>query len=407
MAATLATITPYLKEVYQGRIREQLNTEVVTLKRITRSSSGVTSETGGKYVTFPIHTRRNNGIGSRLESEVLPTPGQQGYAAARVGLKYAYGGLQLTGQMIALSDTDAKAFAKGLDTEVEGLKNDAVKDMNRQIYADGTGRIATMKTTASANTFNVDDARLFQIGENVDIVTLPNTVAVTGRLVVSVSLTGGTADTVTLSGAAFAGVAGQIFVRQGSGPAVAGNREITGFGAIVSNTGALYNVDPATEPTWAATVDANGGTARALSEGRMITMADNIRTQGGTTTVIFQSLGLRRAYFNLLSQQRQVVNTQDFKGGFTGLAFTTDRGEIPVVADPDAPLGKQWFINEDALTYYRDEEWHWLDRDGSMWKQVRDASGDYDAYYARLVEYHELGTERRNTHGLIADLTEA
>ena len=48
MAATLATITPYLKEVYQGRIREQLNTEIVTLKRITRSSSGVTSETGGK-----------------------------------------------------------------------------------------------------------------------------------------------------------------------------------------------------------------------------------------------------------------------------------------------------------------------------------------------------------------------
>jgi len=91
MAATLATIDSYLKEVYQGRIREQLNDEIVALKRITRSGSGVTNEVGGKYVTFPIHTRRNAGIGSRFESEALPTPGQQGHAAARVGLKYAYG----------------------------------------------------------------------------------------------------------------------------------------------------------------------------------------------------------------------------------------------------------------------------------------------------------------------------
>jgi hypothetical protein len=141
MPATLATIESYLKEVYQGRIREQLNDEIVALKRITRSGAGVTNEVGGKYVTFPIHTRRNSGIGSRFESEALPTPGQQGHAAARVGLKYAYGGIQLTGQAISLSDTDAKAFAKALDNEVEGLKNDLMKDMNRQIYGNGNGAI--------------------------------------------------------------------------------------------------------------------------------------------------------------------------------------------------------------------------------------------------------------------------
>lgn len=405
MAATLATITPYLKEVYQGRIREQLNTSITALTRILRSSSGVTNETGGKYVTFPVHTRRNSGVGSRLESEALPTPGQQGYAAARIGLKYAYGGLQLTGQMIALSDSDAKSFARGLDTEVTGLQNDVKKDINRQIYADGTGTIAVVNGVVSSTTIPVNDARLFQIGENLDLITLPSTVAQAGRVVQSVSLAAG-ANTVTVSGAAITTVVGQILVRSGSGPSASGNREITGFGAIVSNTGALYNIDPAVEPQWASVVDANGGTTRALSESRMITMADNIRVNGGNTTVIFQSLGVRRAYFNLLSQQRQVVNSQDFKGGFTGLAFTTDNGEIPAVVDVDAPLNTQWFMNEDDLTFYRDEEWHWLDRDGSMWKQVRDTNGDYDAYYARLVEYHELGTDRRNTHGVIKDIQE-
>jgi hypothetical protein len=128
------------------------------------------------------------------------------------------------------------------------------------------------------------------------------------------------------------------------------------------------------EPVWKSEVDQNGGTGRALSEGLMIQMTDRIRTNGGKTTLILQSLGVRRSYFNLLSQLRQTVNTQDFTGGFKGLAFTTDQGEIPTVADVDAPLGQQLFLNEDALTFYRDEEWHWLDRDGQMWKQVRDAT---------------------------------
>ena len=399
MPATLTSISSYLKEVYQGRIREQLNSDTKTLKRIMRSSAGVTNEVGGKYVTFPVHTRRNSGIGSRNEMEPLPIPGQQGNAAARVGLKYGYGGVQLTGQAISLSDTDAKAFAKAIDQEMDGLKTDLQKDMNRQVYGDGSGAIGTVSTAAAGtNSVVVSDARLFQIGALVDLVTLPSTVVAAARNITAINLA---TNTITLSGAAFTTVVGQIVVRNGSL-----GREITGLAAIVNNAGTLYNIDPTVEPEWTATVDANGGTPRALSEGRMITMADNIRARGGKTTVIFQSLGVRRAYFNLLSQQRQVVNEQKFTGGFTGLAFTTDDGEIPAVADVDAPLGTQYFINEDALTFYRDEEWHWLDRDGSMWKQVVDASGRYDAYVAHLIEYHELGTDRRNTHGVIKDLIE-
>jgi hypothetical protein len=406
MTATLATIESYLKEVYQGRIREQLNEEIVALKRITRSGAGVTNEVGGKYVTFPIHTRRNSGIGSRFENQALPVPGRQGHAAARVGLKYAYGGVQLTGQAISLSDTDAKAFAKALDNEVEGLKNDLMKDMNRQIYGNGNGAIGVATGANTGAVVPVADARLFQIGMVCDTQT-GTTVDNTNLVVSSVSLAPG-ANTVTFTttpGTALASA--DIIVRAGSGIAAGGTKELTGLAAIVSNTGTLYNIDPTVEPEWQASVSANGGTPRALSEALMIQMTDSIRTKGGSTSLILQSLGVRRAYFNLLSQLRQTVNTQEFTGGFSGLAFTTDRGEIPVVADVDAPLNTQWFLNEDAITYYRDEEWHFLDKDGSMWKQVRDSNGDYDAYYARMVEYHELGTDRRNSHGVIRDITEA
>jgi hypothetical protein len=402
MPATLATIDSYLKEVYTGKIRRQLNDEITTLKRVTRSGSGVSAETNGKYVTFPVHVRRNAGIGSRNEMDALPVPGQQGYAAARLALKSAYGGLQITGQAIDMADTDPKAFAKSIDEEMDRLKVDVRKDMNRQIYGDGSGAISTIRSVVTSATLPVVDARLFQLGEVVDVYTLPSTLIVAGRSITAIDLTAG-ANTVTISGAAIGPtVVGQVIVRTGSL-----SKEITGFASIVAATGILYNINPTTEPEWTAEVDANGGTPRALSEGLMQKMVDRIRTRGGKTTVIFQSLGVRRSYANLLLQLRQVVNSQNFTGGFSGLAFTTDSGEIPVIADIDAPLGKQWFINEEALTFYRDEEWHWLDRAGSMFQQVRDTNGVYDAWYAHLVERHELGTDRRNTHGLISDLIES
>lgn len=398
MAATLATIEPYLKEVYTGKIRRQLNEEITTLKRITRSSAGVSNEVNGKYVTFPIHTRRNNGIGSRLEMDPLPVPGQQGYAAARLALKYAYGGFQITGQTISMSSTDAKAFARTVDEEVERLKVDVKKDMNRQIYGTGSGAIGAITGAATGNVIPVNDARLFQMGARVDIATLPSTVAIADRTITGISVQN---NTVTVSGAAPTVTSGQIIVRTGSL-----GKEITGLGAIVDDSSVAYNINPATEPEWTSEVDSNGGTPRALSEQLMVQMADRIRVRGGKTTVIFQSLGVRRAYWSLLSQLRSIVNDQEFKGGFKGIAFTTDQGEIPVVADVDAPLGTQYYLNEDALTFFRDEDWHWLDRDGSMFKQVRDSNGVYDAWYAHLVEYHELGTDRRNTHGVIKDIAE-
>ena len=399
--ANLASITPYLKEVYTGKIRRQLNDDITTLKRITKTDANVTSNHEGKYVTFPVHVRRNSGIGSRLESEALPNPGQQGYAAAQLNLKSAYGAIELTGQAIDMADSDTKAFAKSVDEEMERLRVDLKKDMNRQIYGDGTGAIGVVKSVVTSTTIPVNDARLFQIGAIVDLVTLPTTVVQAARTITAIDLTAG-ANTVTVSGAAITTVVGQIFVRNGSL-----NREVTGFNAIVKNTGTLYNINPATEPEWKAEVDSNAGVGRPLSEGLMITMADRVRTRGGKTTVIFQSLGVRRAYFNLLSQMRTIVNDTKFEGGFTGLAFTTDAGEIPVVADVDAPLGTQWFINEDALTWYRHADWDWLDKDGSMWSRKRSDTSVYEVWQAWMVERHELGTDRRNTHGRIDDITEA
>lgn len=403
MASNLAILNTVLKDIYEGSLRKQLNDETLALARIEKTSKGTTNDAGGKGAVFPIHTRRNTGLGARREMELLPTPGQQGTAAARVTLKYLYGGMQLTGQAIKLANTNYQSFISALELETNGLKTDLAVDMNRQVYGDGIGTLGTVVSGtggADNNVFVVNEAKFFQEGMLVDVfpagATTAGAVVAAGRTVLSVNVD---TNTVIVSGASITAAAGQFFTRAGNI-----SREWTGLKAIVSDTGVLYGIDPAVESVWKSSVDANSGTGRAVSEGLFTLMTDRIRTKGGgTPTVVFTSLGVRREYAALLMQQRTYVNTTEFTGGFKGIAFTTDNGDIPIISDKDAPKGTAYFLNEKHLKVYRESDWSWMDEDGNKFARVP----GYDAYSATMYQYSELATDRRNAHGVIRDLIES
>ena len=397
--ATLTTVTNIMKEVYQGRIQDQLQSEIVGIKRIERSSNGVTHEVGGKYVTFPVRVRRNPSIGYRNELEQLQNPGYQGYASVRTTLKYGYGRVRISGQVMQLAKTNAQAFANAMDMEVNGLKSDIAKDVNRIFYGDGTGTLAlTTAAGAASASYTATNPQYLEVGMVVDIVT-PGTGAVKATAL-TINAVNYTSGVVTLSTTATWAI-GDAIVRTGNGRLSSVNREPNGLASIVSDTGALYNIDPATEPIWKAVNNNNSGTNRALSEGLMIKMTDDTRRNGGKTSLILTSLGVRRAYFNLLVQQRKFTNTKEFAGGLTGLTFNNGR-EIPVVEDVDAPVSKMWFLDESTFTIYRSQDWSWLDTDGEVWKWYR----DYDAFEAVLSSYWELGINARNNNGVLADSNE-
>jgi hypothetical protein len=401
----MTTVDNILKEVYEdGGINDQLQSEIVALTRIEKSSEGVTHEVGGKYVRFPVRTQRNHGIGARNENEALPIARTQSYASAQVKLKYLYGALELSGPTFELADKNFQAFASALDQEVTGLKEGLRKDLARQVYGTNKGVMATANGAGSTTTFVCSDAQAqyLEVGMFVDIFTSADASRVADVTITNITSAAGT-TTVTFTPAAGGATASGDYITRDN----AVNKEITGLGSIVATSGSLYNIDPATTPVWAASVDSNSGTNRAVSEGLMINMVDTIRKKGGgKPTVVFCGLGVRRAYFNLLVQQRRMTNTTEFTGGFKGLAFTVDSGEIPIIADLDCPANVMQFLNEKELKWYNAGDWSFMDRDGSKWQRVITSAGSFDAYSAMLFQYAELGTHRRNAHGKIVDLTE-
>ena len=298
-----------------------------------------------------------------------------------------------------LVNENYQAFASAMDLEMTGLKNDLSKDTNRQFYGTNVGTIATATGANAGNnlfqTLAVTGSQYVEQGQQIDIVTSAtnSTIVAANRQITAFNPTTGV---ITFDGAVATTAIGNVIVRTGNY-----GREITGLAASVTNTGILFNVDPAVEPKWAAIVNGNSGTTRPLSEGLMITLTDQVRVNGGKTSLILCSLGVRRAYFNLLSQQRRYPSTTTFEGGFMGLAFSNGR-EIPVIEDVDCPANTMYFLDESKFKVYRAHDWSWMERDNSIWHWVV----GFDAYEAVMNQYWELGINQRNANAVLQDITE-
>lgn len=402
MTATLATVNGVLKEVYEGDINDQLQSEKVLVKRVESSSDGVFENAGGKYTTFPVRTKRNHGISYRDENVALAAAGRQGYAAATETLKYGYGRVRLTGQLMELANTNQKAFASAMEQEMGGLKEDLARDCNRIAWGHyqantvgATGIMARCTALGSATTtINAPTTSLIEVGMVIDITDNAGTPipSGTGRTVVSADYF---AASFTVDVAVTTAVGNNI-VRTGNF-----NKEPYGLLGIVDTTGTYHGINSATAGNeyWRSYVDS---TTTTLTESSMITTCDGIRRRGGKRpSAIFTSLGVRRAYFNLCTTLRRYNEPKEFSGGLIGLAFNYGK-EIPVVEDIDAPNSTALYLTESEIKIYRTKPWYWADTDGSVLKYVH----DYDAWEGLMKQYWQIVTHQRNAHAKQTNITE-
>lgn len=390
--ANLTSITPILKELYEGPICKNIQNETVLTQRMVTSNKGVTHKAGGKYVDFPILVGRNQGISFRQENEDLGNPGRARMKEVNVPLFYGYGRTRIQGQLFELAENDAQAFVNAVDNEMEVLKESVAKDQNRIYYGDGTGLLATITVTANSATQTVDDAYWLEIDAEVDVMNAAGTKIGTGVTITAVDYD---ANTVTFSASVNATANTHFIVRAGNYD-TATQREPSGLARITNNSVNLHGLN---DPSWKANVDALNGN---LSETRMIKMCDSIRRKGGKVSAIFTSLGVRRSLFNLYTQQRRFNGSMEFGGGFKALPFQYGTSDIPVVEDPDCPSGRMYFLTESDMRVYHSQDWHFEDKTGSMFVQV----SNKDAYDCFMKRYFEMATRRRNGQGVMTGITE-
>lgn len=429
--ASLNTLSNILKEYYQGPVVEQLNKEVLLLSRLESKSEDLV----GKRAYVPLVAARTTGIGARAENATLPAAGAYTYERAIYDLKYLYGKTAVTGPSMAKSKSEAGSFLEVLRSELDGLRMDLQKDLARQIYGNGSGKIATA-TAGSTTQMTVGKEVLnkgqLYVGMLVDLYDVSD--AGTGGATppvptysgVTITAVNASAGTITFAAQAAALASGDFVTRAGvkiytaqeapvnaEPPANPGtwaeSDEVDGLQKIVSATARLGGIDPtaAGKEWWKAQVVAYAdrkGTARETNTLKDLTLDDiqialnKARTAGGYPTAVVTTLGIQREFYKLLDDSVRYIEPEslNYAAGFKTLSYNG----LPLIADIEAPYGKMHILDESTLKVYSDQDWHFLDNDGQTMRQ----SGDKDAFEAVMVRYMNLGATRRNNQIVITDI---
>lgn len=395
MAVNMAVYDAVLKEVYGPQIEAQLVSASLLLQRLQRK--GEESLSGREFV-IPIHVSRNVGIAARGEEDDLPEAGAQGYRVIRFEPRMLAGSIQLTEKVIQATRNDTGAFVRALRNEIDGLIRDWRVDVNRQLYGDGKGLLATVTggdAENADNSFVVDRVKYLQVGQRIDLLVKSNgTAVVTNRKITAIDPE---TNTVTVDGAAFTDtVDGTVGVYDYG----AYDKELHGFGVIFDDEAALHGLSPADEPLWAANVFDNGGTPRAISELLLQEAWDKTEEMSGQQPdMIITTYGVRRAYQDLLVSLKRFVQPMQLEGGYTALEYNGK----PFVVDRDCPPNTIFLPVFDYLAIYQYSDPGWLERDGAVLKQVPNKAA-WRAYY---VWFADLATSRRNAQTVIKDVQEA
>jgi len=386
----MSTLASVLKNDYIGPIREQLNNATVLLTQLKKS----TKEVVGSSVVLPLHTGRNWGIGARgtTGTGTLPTARNQQYKSTSFATKDVYGRVQFDGKTIRATKTDKGAFLRAATSEIEGMTKDLANDINRQLYLDGSGTLATYASGTGTTTITVDSTQYLQAGMYIDfnaggggssVAILISSVDSSTVFTAAATVTAAGSDPITLSG-------------------VGTTDELNGLALITNNTGTLEGITTASYSEWKGNVYGNDSAPVALTQSDMQQVIDACDKKGGKVDFIITSHEGRNAYINILSSQVRFSNPAPtkLKGGFEYIDFNG----IPITVDKHCQSNdtatRMFFLSMDTLKIYRMADFDWMQEDGNILaRQV--GAGATESYEATLVCDMEFATTARRQNGIL------
>lgn len=410
-AFTNATLQPVMKNRYLGPVQRQLADDILVHQLLQVDKENLDGLKG----VVPLHVTRSDGIGARGELEDLPPAGAQGYDKAEYNLAYHYGRIQVSGQAIHHTNTDAGAFLRALQSELDRIRIDLALDFARQTYGDGTGAIAQISTgvASATQTLTSEEAIVkgfLYVGMAVDVGTIADPDARTtavGGVVINDLIPGATPQ-VVLASSITSTTNDFIFRRLYKASAGAGVvREMdAGLQKLITTSTSgvsVGGIDPSTagKRFWDNIRDTSASAIglsrlmkisnRAVTAGAKAAEIINITSPGGLRLLFeggdFASLGTPA------NSQVRFVNTREMKGGFEEISFAAGSGSFKMVADRLAPWGKVLGVHRKSVRVFSPADWDYLARDGLNIRWV----AEKDAWQSILFKYANMGTNRRNT----------
>jgi hypothetical protein len=375
--ANEAVVSALMKKVYPGAITNQLNEEVGPWAAIEKTRQTVFQ---GQDLNRSLRVGRNQGIGSRGDTERLPNPGKQRHVQATITMSSTYIVGEFTGRVVRRTYSDEAAFENVMENEMRNSLTDFTNDIARQA-ATGHGRLAKVVSggAQSATTFVVDSYLNLEVDQQVVVYNGATeqspaysiSTGVGGFTISDVNIANNTI-TVTPAVAISGGLtAGAFLYRAGNfdGTTV---KEMQGLSTIISNTGTYFNIARATEPQLQANVMDFTGVADVDFEDKMQQASDAVFVRGGSSVdVYFTDTQTRRRFLKQLQKQRvyQVTggaptfaggNGQDNKELRRGLEDGLTFNGVPFIASRRIDVGTIYGLDTSTWEALEQSDVEWV-----------------------------------------------
>jgi len=156
-------------------------------------------------------------------------------------------------------------------------------------------------------------------------------------------------------------------------------------------------LDASAYPIWRAAIVDNGGIPIPFAQDLLQKGMDLVDQIGdGNVGMFMTTHGIRRQYMNQLVSQKRFVGTMSLDGGYSAISYD----ERPMVVDKDCTRGRIYGLDLDTLMWFMEEDYRWMDEDGSILQRLLDK----DAFQATLLRRHNFGTDARNRNLGIFDI---
>lgn len=404
MASTTEEVAlAVLKTIFEGDgATEQMRDFNPTLDQFEKSTDNIE---GGKDIVFPIQNQFQQGLGARTDTQELPSPGRANYTACQFPLKKLAFSVQITTSAWMKSKAKGKAAFVDLVGEAgTDVKGGLKRDLNGQLYRDGTGLLTTTNGAIvgpdTSVVITLTAIKWFYEGMLLDIyapgasVPYMTNVEVTGVDILNLQITVASIDDNIPT-------AYELYR--------AGNKdnEIMGLSGFVNDAGGpatMQGITVSTNVTWRANDLDNGGTTRNI-ERNLIEQA--IRAGMGVDQTrpdtILSGLIQARKYAMMLVIKDEYEKSE--KGGRITLDYGYEKlkmGNVALTEDPDCPDDRIYFLHKKDLkiwqlgnpdfVYSPDAKFAWYRIPGMPFYR---ADGEW---------FLQFGGKRRNNQTVLRDL---
>ncbi len=384
----LTNSSAYFKEKYAKISENVYNSANVTLARLKKSYDFT-----GKQLTRAIPQSFTGGVGSGR----LPSATYDLASDAIMTAKKVYAVVEIDREAIKAADGREGSFvaqtkhtvAKGVESWMRNMSrilwnsqaNGALGTGDNSTTVTGTGTSAdpylVIISAATWNEANWEERDGVNCGTETTILTISEVVPSTRQI----KLVGTSA---ALAAATGASATSAVFYMQGSK-----DNDPTGIAYAVSRTSStLYGVT--VNRRWQGSVQADANDAGITTDMLNQDMLEIQRKCGKVPKMIITSFTQYRKLLNLLEDQKQIIvepRASDLKGkiSFSGLAFHSAAGLIPIFPERFVDADRVYYINDDFIEIVHRPDFGWFDDDGTVFLR----KADDDAYEARYGGYLE------------------